>query len=256
MQSAVRKEVKYGKLKDDQLVGGSDSEPEDELTTGILDLLKRGQIENAGPDFAPPAIMRSSSASTVRGRPPPLPLAKGKTKDQDCLDMNLPTPVPQTPVNHIIRSSPKVSNFNLPTSAKFRNDRHVASDAGPSTRVQPTCLAVGDSPLASGNTQLSGNVEAYSPCLSSASTVVDSPVEGEERQSAFPWNNAPADPSTPSAPPIAVSSMRESSSSRPSLPPVVMVSTVQESLRSSGSEIKHGNEAPKKRISKFKAERM
>ena len=58
-QKSLRNSVRLGKLESDQLVGGASGESgsEDETVREVIQMLRMGNIQNAGPDLKPPSSM-------------------------------------------------------------------------------------------------------------------------------------------------------------------------------------------------------
>ena len=262
MQNAIRR----GKLDSDgSLVGGEDdsaSEAGDDAMQEVLELLKKGEVYNIGPNGDPIYVLpkednAASSANLTEtavalglttkedeNKFPPLsakvPVSKFKVSR---LAVGRPPQTPQTPseantpVSHQERSSPKLEGMSpLPSSAPCI----VTSE--PHTIESPSytqSLSTGDSAASSH--------PAFSMIVESPS--FPRPQPSSSSQAALPVGPAP---------------VVERRSTRPERPPTVMVTTVRESKppqkvgTTAGDNSSGGNTIvePAKRVSKFKRERM
>ncbi|KAH7913987.1 hypothetical protein BJ138DRAFT_1110916 [Hygrophoropsis aurantiaca] len=125
-QKSLQSAVRIGKLENDQLIGGEagESGSEEEAMREVLEMLKSGQIQNAGPNFVPPASSEcpapSDSGSAFRPQmddkqsappsvPPPLRAPKPSkfklARKQHTVDV---PPASDTPISAVDRSSPKI----------------------------------------------------------------------------------------------------------------------------------------------------
>ncbi|KAJ3500180.1 hypothetical protein NMY22_g19346 [Coprinellus aureogranulatus] len=131
--------IRTGKLDDDgKLVGGEDdsaSEAEDDSMQQVLELLKRGEVYNIGPNgepihYLPPEEepkQKSTTTAAALGlgsqskELPPLstktPVSKFKVSRAAAGRNETPVSETPTPVNHLERSSPKASPMPTPSSS-------------------------------------------------------------------------------------------------------------------------------------------
>ena len=218
-QKSLQEAIKVGKLDNNRLVGGEEGESgsEDEAVREILELLKNGQIENAGSEgLAISALPQEpATAPSVPAAPKPSKFKMARSvlaSDQPSQSFS--------PLTIGERSSHKPPLSEVVERRQFKPNR-------PHERiVEPAAQ-----PIPSTTTSVNSAV-VKSPSF--PSMIVDSP--------SFPCRTHPlSDPDT----------------SRPQRPPVIMRSAVMESsggFARDSSDI--GTKVPKEKISRFKAERM
>ncbi|KAH7926670.1 hypothetical protein BV22DRAFT_1032666 [Leucogyrophana mollusca] len=213
-QKSLQGAVRVGKLQNDQLVGGEagESGSEDERVKEVLEMLKGGQIQNAGPDFVPPVKPSDANAPSepslqpqVDINPPvaaPTPSRASQkpskfklARKQHTVD---PPSVPNTPISTVNRSSPR-----LPVSG-------VVERNAPRPRPREQYV----SPQIVQPTGMTGGTLGGKPVM--PSMVVDSP--------SFPAHHMVVD--SPSFP--GPTQLR-----RPDRPPAVMSTTVKEKAQGS-----------------------
>ncbi|KDR73606.1 hypothetical protein GALMADRAFT_212454 [Galerina marginata CBS 339.88] len=265
----VQRAIRTGKLDaDGRLIGAeadSASEEEDEGMQEVLDLLRKGEVYNLGPDgkylhaipSKPPQASTSASSSSQMEEsnssdlllPPPSMRSKTSRfkvsraapgKQSTSNEISIPnlsisdTLSPSvTPVSHVGRSSPKLST---PTLASVVTEKAPFAIHSPSPSKSP--------------------VQGPSPF----SMIVDSP------SFPMPQSSATAGPRHSGVPNPAMTTVSPSfppaqSSRRPDRPPFVMAADVRESkgVASSPSTLREGNtleDIPEKKVSRFKAARM
>jgi len=256
----IQHAIRTGKLNSDgQLIGAEDdsaSEEEDQTMQEVLDLLKKGQIYNLGPNgeyvhVVPPkaSVQKSSSNNAAAITPPPaiensqqfnaqLPIIRPKSSKFKASRAAMGRPstsqanIPEfevispslTPVSHAGRSSPK--------SVDSPNVMELSVNERKFTTITPPSQTVNQPP----------------PC----SMIVDSP--------SFPMPEEPDKQFLSSTTTISVvgSPHRTQSYRRPERPPTVIAASVLERKAAGTSQepaIISSNQ-PAKKISRFKAERM
>jgi hypothetical protein len=263
MQSAIR----TGKIDDEgKLVGGEDdsaSEAEDDAMQEVLELLKRGEVYNLGPNGEPihhlppkddQAKAKPTETAAALGlneesrKLPPLstkhPISKFKVSRAAAGRNETPISESATPVNNLERSSPKLSS--------------------PSGPIPP--MVVG-SPSFVPPPGIDQTLMAGQPPLDPFSMIVDSPsfprpaVKAKAPAAVASSGSAPAPKPAPIPTPVA-SRVMERKSSRPNRPPTVIASGIREAkplatpaAQASQSEDTAPTEPPKK-VSRFKMQRM
>jgi len=139
---SLQRAVRTGRLENDTLVGGdageSSSEPEDENSKAVLDLLKLGEVHNIGPILNPTTSLASGKAISS----PLSPRLRQAAENGDTLD---PT------------SKPKVSQFKLNRAQDRRVSHEQTSLPSLASTSQPS-----SSPI-------------LPPTLTQFPTVIDSP---------------------------------------------------------------------------------
>ncbi|KAK7467381.1 hypothetical protein VKT23_004437 [Stygiomarasmius scandens] len=264
----LQRSIRMGKLdSENKLVGGdageSDSEPDNEATQEMVELLQKGQVYNVGPNGDLHTIPSSSQKSAdVRApqpfTPPTQPLSSKPKTSQFKLSRpqvrapNVVDPFPiseaATPISIVGRSSPKlppISSSVVERSVSGRNTP-VSTVGRSSPKLPPVGSSVVEQPVSGKNTPIP-------PVPSPAMTIIESP--SFQRQPDFSSSMIIESPSFPQNP---------RSSSRPERPPVIMSKNVRESVPKShvvagNSDDKNGEEVdhePPKKVSRFKAERM
>ncbi|OAX42003.1 hypothetical protein K503DRAFT_863414 [Rhizopogon vinicolor AM-OR11-026] len=232
-QKSLQEAIKVGKLDNNQLVGGEEGESgsEDETVREVLELLKNGRIENAGPDFvAQPA--QSSDALSLSAPPAELATTAPKPSKFRTARRALASDQPSqssSPLTVGEGSSPKSPVSEVVERRQFKPNRPHQRAVEPPFTVQP---------IPSMTTTVS------SPPFSKPA-VVDSP--------SFPSMIV----DSPSFPRRTQPNLSGTDTSRPQRPPVIMRSAVMESNGGSArSTSDTGANVPEGRISRFKAERM
>lgn len=249
----LQRAIRTGKLDDsEKLIGGdadSGSEEETEEMQELLELLKKGEAYNLGPDgkVVHPIPKRSSGSTEApssvadpqSNQPPPLvrPPKTSKFKlsrtqagrPAPTLDDN-PSPTisqPPTPISNVARSSPKLPSTFIPTVTE--RQRSGVTGSLRSTVLTPTVF----------ESQPFGEPSISNRDPKMRSMIVNPP--------SFAHTEVPSmiveSPSFPSQPPP-----------RPRAPPTIMSSTVKES---GGSRQTHNNSEsrPEKKVSRFLSER-
>ncbi|KAJ2934918.1 hypothetical protein H1R20_g2193, partial [Candolleomyces eurysporus] len=258
MQNAIRR----GKLDSDgSLVGGEDdsaSEAEDDAMREVLELLKKGEIYNIGPNGDPIYVLPKEDASTSTANPTETVTALGLREDPNKLPP-LPTKVPaskfklsrlaagrpsqvaetpsesSTPITHQGRSSPKGAS-------------PLTSPAPINATLEPVTI---DSPsFAPPPSAASGSAATSPPVFS---MIVESPSFPRPTGKPQPLSQLPL----PAPAPVV-----ERRSTRPERPPTVLATTVRESRppqkAGTPADSNPRNTTPEspKKVSKFKRERM
>ncbi|KAF6763865.1 hypothetical protein DFP72DRAFT_873628 [Ephemerocybe angulata] len=259
LQTAIR----TGKLDEDgKLVGGEDdsaSEAEDETMQEVLELLKKGEVYNLGPNGEPITIFPNdptappASSSTPKATPtaaalgltseskklPPLatkaPMSKFKLargaggRTPEGTDTTTPASESATPVNDLARSSPK----------------EVGTPPAASSTPLPTGMPsmIVDSPSFAPPAGVASSSSAAPPSNPTFSMIVESPSfpRPGSTPKAQPSSNAPPLPAGPLPGQVV-----ERKTARPTRPPTLISSTVKESRPSE----------PPKKVSRFKRDRM
>jgi len=118
-QKSIRNAIRFGKLENDQLLGGPSGESgsDDDEMREISELLKRGAIQNVGPDFHPASLpsrhsSRDPSISVVAANQQS---SKFETSQGDMMaETNLPrhtrTP-PKSVISSVVERRPPLSNL-------------------------------------------------------------------------------------------------------------------------------------------------
>ena len=217
-----------GKLKNDQLVGLEHSDTdEDENMQEVLELLKKGDLQNIGPEHNLP-----SSRQTTHG--PLVPLLE---------DRELPS----------ITKPNKTSKFRL-TRPQSRANRPSPPASGPQAVVPtppilPQAVGVAECQPLSGRL-----VEGQTASPLPATALLPRP----QTSPSFP--TVLDSPSSRASTVIDSPSFQRRGSARPDRPPIVMSSTVLESTPlGTGCEGTKARESPLsggKKVSRFLAERM
>ncbi|KIJ69064.1 hypothetical protein HYDPIDRAFT_105634 [Hydnomerulius pinastri MD-312] len=263
-QKSLRNSIRVGKLENDQLVGGEagDSGSEDDVVREVLEMLKNGQIENAGPGFDP--------SSLTGGGPPFNPEAEPTSPTDASLASPTPAPAPAP--------APRMSRFKM---ARGGGTAETVIPASGSSTAQPKPAISGvveRKPARQLPTQtFVPNKPARRPPTEpklpdatslAPSMIIDSPSfpmaatpSGLSNVVASPSFPAPSmnvnSPSFPRAQPVPPrQDMRLST--RPQGPPVVMSPAVKESSGRSQRDVTppQGEAALKKPMSRFMAERQ
>ena len=224
----VQRAVRVGRLEGDYLVGGEEgesaSEPEDETMKEVLELLKKGDILNIGPDATPSTASQSIGSGS---RP-----------------SNIPSIVPE-----IASPTPSTANGKV---SKFRLNRTPQRPVEPvdSTASTPISTSGRSSPKLP--TTRSDGVEYLS-------TPPLPPSQALNSQTQFSMVvESPSFPPPVRSSPSTFDSQGNAAPAggrRLDRPPTVMTSAVQESTRSSGMH-QSTNDGKEKKISRFLAERM
>lgn len=225
-QKSLQEAIKVGKLDNNRLVGGEEGESgsEDEAVREILELLKNGQIENAGSDFVPQSAQISEGLA-VSATAPSVPAAPRPSKfkmARSALASDQPSQSssPST-VGEKSSHKPPVSEVER---RQFKPNR-------PHERiVEPTVQPI-PSTTTSVNSPFTESAVVESPSF--PSMIVDSPSFQRRTQPLY-------DPDT----------------SRPQRPPVIMRSVMESSGRFARDSSDIGTKVPEGKISRFKAERM
>lgn len=171
----LRRAIRTGRLEGDKLVGGEDSEsasePEDENAKELLELLKKGEVHNVGPAMnavAPPstlglpfsslstshtgsATLSSTSTSVQIPADPVTPRSQPKVskfklnRAYNQAPRATPGPaspdsVPNTPISHVSRSSPKLPTIS--TGEGEYGQSSTVTSISPSTQFS----AIAESP--------------------------------------------------------------------------------------------------------------
>ncbi|KII89150.1 hypothetical protein PLICRDRAFT_53615 [Plicaturopsis crispa FD-325 SS-3] len=260
----VKKAIRTGKLENDQLVVPADESGSDidDDAKEILELLKKGEIHNIGPDASSltPKVVSPLPSIAVSAPPEPevhspaVPTApktsRFKATRQErhvspSPSSSRPSP-PSTPISTATRSSPKLPSNSLPTSpANGTASSPIAGLQMPSMIVESPSFARpkfpvkaatphGSTPLAPTLASVDSTSSQPPSSISSTPTVVGSPIS--------PAINSPS---------FASPRSTESMSRRPDRPPMVMSTAVRESMPG------RAEEPPKeRRMSRFLAERM
>ncbi|RDB21481.1 hypothetical protein Hypma_011892 [Hypsizygus marmoreus] len=292
----LQKAIRTGKLDaDDRLVGGdadSASEDENENMQELLDLLKKGEVYNLGPDGKYiHAVPRPPSQTTVVPSAPESSTPSAKVPFSDLPPINRAKtskfklsrspaerpPVAQyspsphssplsrsetgTPISNVQRSSPKMPSTPM-TPAVVERPHHSSSTPPRSPLVNTSNQTTIDSP--SFPQSISTPTSNSDPSV--FSMVVESP--------SFP---KPMNPQAtlvntrPALPPTVVSSAVRESAKGPDIrpqssgttsrlirPPVIVSAAVLESSRRQTASLTpdHVEQAKPERISRFRAERM
>ncbi|KAK7054632.1 hypothetical protein VNI00_003095 [Paramarasmius palmivorus] len=230
----LQRAIRMGKIDSDGQLAGGDagesggSEDENEAVQEVLELLKKGEVYNVGPE-----------GDRVLHTVPPGGTASSSTPSQ---------PPPFTMPSEPLPTKPKTSKFKL-------------------SRAQAGPPQSSESPTLSGHSTPISTVERSSPKLSSTAVVersVPTPQSSLKTTVTPPSmiveSPSFARPGQPQAPMIVESPSFPSTAprtSRPERPPVIMSSTVKESTRSNSSV---SSSQPEKegstRVSRFRAERM
>jgi hypothetical protein len=235
-QKSLQEAIKVGKLDNNQLVGGEEGESgsEDEVVREVLELLKNGRIENAGPDFVAQSAQISGGAAfsslpeelatapsiSAALKPSKFKMARSTLASDQLSQSSSPLTVEE-------KSHPKAPLSEV-VERRFKPNRPHERVVVPPSSVQPvpsSTTPVNPSPLPE-----SAVVES----TSFPSMIVDSPSFPRRAQPIF-----------------------DNDTSRPQRPPTVMRTAVTESnggfVRSAADP---RNKVPEGKISRFKAERM
>lgn len=286
----IQKAVRAGKLDaDGRLVGGDlDSASEDEVEgmQDVLELLKKGEVYNLGPDgnyihTIPPrkADGKAKASTSVSNTPTvpetdPLPtLSRPKTSrfkldrsqsGRPALHVSPPSSSPnsrsQTPISDVQRSSPK-----LPISSV--KERHPTTKtippAGPSSSRSPSASLSTNTPFVVPENSTKKAQKAVPAAM--PSMIVESPSFAKPSSpmpSMIVESPSFARPANPRPPTVISSASFPSpaptpSSSRPTRPPVVLSSSVRESGKAPAANTQSAaTSEPGKKISRFMADRM
>jgi hypothetical protein len=167
----MRDAVRLGKLEGDQLVG--DTEDSDDELKDIMELIKQGEVDNVGPNLAngsssqtverdvsslpPPKVRNKTSRFRVNrgGAPqpaertvadspslgvgPPTPVAsyvkerRGDFRSEQARSLSS-SPVPDTPLTMVERSSPKLPSGDLPLITERLPPTHVSPKSAGSSQ--------------------------------------------------------------------------------------------------------------------------
>lgn len=282
--SSLKSAIRMGKLEDGKLVGGEAGESGDEMeeeVKEIIELLKKGEVTNIGPQTS--AAQSTQPSSQPQDETPALqpPSKLSRFKAAIASDSSSPT-----------LSSPSDSNFNTPISLTERSSPKLATPIAvpttvsrppPKAQAQPTQssrpsntqtpgphssalkAAVEPPSLSSNNKDTNDRAaagltpESFHPVTNPFSNIIDSPsflpagiIESTEFQSMIidpsKLNNEPCSSTT--ALPKKASPTVQKVTERPA---VVMTAEVKES-----KVINRDAPKPEKsrRISRFMAERM
>ncbi|KIJ10481.1 hypothetical protein PAXINDRAFT_101981 [Paxillus involutus ATCC 200175] len=252
-QESLRNSIRVGKLENDLLVGGGSGESgsEDETMKEVLQMLKNGSIQNAGPDLDPSSLTSSMRPPNVNAEDSPggtslLPASVHTTKPsrfKSAYAGRTPeiSPTQGAPGAGISQLKPAVSGVveckpprSLPTQ-RFPLNRPARPFA---TEIKPS-----DTPIAAPST--SNESLPPFPMTSSVPGMVTSP-------SILLPSMIIESPSFPRAQ-LVTPEEGVHVSSRPQHPPAVMSSTVKES---SGRSQSSDAAAPTRYMSRFMAERQ
>ncbi|KAG6335212.1 hypothetical protein ID866_3883 [Astraeus odoratus] len=239
-QKSIRNAIRVGKLENNQLVGGpsGDSGSEDDDVREMIELLKKGNVQNVGPNFDPTSMSRRHTSEGVSARPtaPPAATLKLPTPNLPPGDAVNPAHLPRQVSAH--STSPKSAVGGVierkpprpPPSQAFplqKPSRQPTAGAR-SAVIQPPSDA--DSFSAPANPVFSSIVE--SPSYPAPSMIVESP--------SFPRPQA--------------TQQRARHSSRPDRPPVVVASTSSNEPAPNSNAVDPG--ATQRKVSRFMAERQ
>ncbi|KAF5373695.1 hypothetical protein D9758_000769 [Tetrapyrgos nigripes] len=231
----LQRSIRMGKLdSDNNLVGRdageSDSEPENENVREVMELLRKGEVYNVGPNSDIHSVPRSTTSELSATKP-----------SLQAPPFTAPTPLP---------SKPKNSQFKLSRPQNKTSSMEAGSE--PATpisvvgRSSPKLPTVGSLVEASG----SKNPLPPGPVPSPPSMVSQSPLQ-------IPDFSRPMIIESPSFP------QDSRSSRRPERPPEIMSASVRESAPRNREvaeveSVDGDDEAnrPPKKVSRFKAERM
>lgn len=251
----VQRALRTGKLDSDgRLVGGeadSASEDEDPALQEVLELLKKGEVYNLGPDgnyihTIPPrsnpwAATSTATPSTNEDASASKSLPPTRRPQTSKFKPSRPAEGRLTPADPIaIPSSSSMSTTHEPLSPSITPVSHAGRSSpklGTSQAIAPQVHE--RKPLLDPASSSSNFVTGKSAAVS-FSMIVDSP--------SFPVPQSPQ--GTPVIPSPSVPPTRNTN--RPDRPPAVLSSTVTQSGRSQAPQ---SNETSQKKISRFKAER-
>lgn len=325
----MRNAVKLGKLEGDQLLGGPEDSDDD--LKEVMDIIKQGEVENARPNllgrslslakdqeassFPEPKVRNKTSRfkvnrggalqsaeQTVEDSPalsvePPTPVASKVTELQGSLRLEptrqtrSPSPVPDTPLTIVERSSPKLPLEDLPvvtesvlftpvsrkspsssqstasTVRELASVSEIVRERTPTSLKTPLPAATGSPPstlVPSTITDSPSFAPSYGYDAVFPSMIVDSPsfVPPQGAVSMppmivdspdFPPPPSAKNPVNPAAPPLVIDSPSFSAGPKNPGPPRVMSSRVIE--RSLGGASQRRVDVPGKKVSRFAAER-
>lgn len=252
----IQRAIKTGKLDSDgKLVGAeadSGSDEEDQAMQEVLELLKKGEVYNLGPNgeylhAVHPNQIPQTQCTTSQ---PPSSTQEARQRSSD------PPPPPRKPTISKFKAS--LAAAGRPAANRTSTPSPSLSD-NPSPSVTPVLHAGRSSPKLDSPSQklVKDHIEAGTPIaltpadssnpqvqiLSPFSMIVDSP--------SFPKPQGATSLSSPSYPSSAQSTRR------PERPPTI-ISTVRESTRSAASAhaTSIDDTKPDKKVSRFKAERI
>ena len=161
----LERTIRTGRLENDQLVGGdggeSASEAEDETVKEVLELLKKGEVHNMGPNVDPSA----SSADY-----PPVPASNSGVNGISRNSSQMQTHQ-EAHESTVSTTKQKVSKFKLNRNKNENNPRSElpATSISTAERSSPKLLSTSASPAQLGSTPFSMVVESPSipsPCSS------------------------------------------------------------------------------------------
>ncbi|KAL4246067.1 hypothetical protein ABKN59_003251 [Abortiporus biennis] len=250
--SLLKRSIRMGKVEDGQLYGGEPGESDDELDAAdgsakeILQLLKSGNIANIGPSSnlgastpSPPVAAPTGSTAVHAEQQNPQPEMPKKSRVS-----KFKVTLSSQPLSP--QSSQPGSSLTTPISLTERSSPKLASPAGD---ITPTSIPTAG-PSSMRPPQIRSTPKSIPPSM-----IIESPsflpaqlngvIESPSFQSTI---LDPAINSHPLKAPMPPSS-------RPAAPPIIMSTHVLESRGSNTRNSPHPA-AEKKRVSRFKAERM
>ncbi|KAF9000922.1 hypothetical protein BDZ89DRAFT_1170234 [Hymenopellis radicata] len=245
----LRSAIRMGKLdEENRLVAGEESDGSDNELQEIFDLIKKGEIYNAGP-FGPPVKQTTqpeagpSSTTSTLGDIPPLP-PKPKTSRFKASRPQVPR-IPQsplsespTPLTTAARSSPKLSEFEPPSflSSSLSFKPGVAAESSTPrfnlpADIDPMYMPSGN-PMSMIVESPSFPMSAVSAPAPSSRPVMSSSV-GERKPTAVMSSGVVERSSRPERPPVVMSSsVMERNTSRSQRPPTIVSASVVEKKKS------------------------
>ncbi|KAI0064446.1 hypothetical protein BV25DRAFT_237405 [Artomyces pyxidatus] len=306
--STIKRAIRTGKIEDDQLVGGEDGESndgddEDDDVRAFMDALRRGDVTNVGfeqnsealvaaltkaykgPEPSPPAEAPAPPA------PAPAPV-RPKTSKFKLNRMPLRSPVsddsgPDTPVNDVARSSPKLPTSDTVVERKPAQPVRSPGMRGPGPSAMRSSVSAKPNPPTPSSLSTLSSRQAASPTgasQTSSTTTVVSPSFSAPVVVVSPSFSAPVIVVSPSfrgtnpvAAPPAVAVIESPSFRAPQMndplstesvvvdspsfqPPnsgrAPMVSTVRESSGPRATQLQGNAESGVRKVSRFKTERL
>ncbi|KAF5315883.1 hypothetical protein D9611_004968 [Ephemerocybe angulata] len=270
LQTAIR----TGKLDEDgKLVGGEDdsaSEAEDETMQEVLELLKKGEVYNLGPNGEPiaalPADPSAAPASSSTSKATPTAAALGLTSESK----KLPPLATKAPMSKFKLArgaggrTPEGTETTTPASESATPVNDLARSSPKEVGTPPTAIST---PLPTGMPSMIVDSPSFAPPAGAASSSAAPPSHPafsmivESPSSPRPGSTPKAQPSS-NAPPLPAGPLPgqvvERKTARPTRPPTLISSTVKESrpVQEKPSAPADSPSEPPKKVSRFKRDRM